>query len=262
MLTIACMSLSGGQGKTTTTVLLAKKLAMVGYTVLAVDADPQSNLTTFLEADVGEDMPTLLEVFKGSVKVEDGIYPTSLENLLLMPSDDALDTVQDYLSSSGVGAMLLGKRLEPVASAFDLCLIDSPPQRSQICKSVIGAADQIIIPCEATVKGYGSLVRTLDAIQELCELGVSQAKLLGVIPFRDRWVGKNQTYESRMCIQEIISEVGKELVLPSIRESERYKQAISKSTTLSALGFSDLEYPFSQLEERVKTILGVTHERS
>ncbi len=255
------MSLSGGQGKTTTTVLLAKNLAMAGYTVLAVDADPQSNLTTFLEADVTEDNPTLLEVFKGSVKAEEGIYPTSFENLFLMPSDNALDTVQDYLSSSGVGAMLLGKRLEPVGAAFDLCLIDSPPQRSQICKSVIGAADQIIIPCEATVKGYGSLVRTLDAVNELREIGVSQAKLLGVIPFRDRWVGNNQTHESRMCIQEIISEVGKESVMPSIRESERYKQAISQGKTLSALGYSELEYPFSQLGERVKAILGGSHEQ-
>lgn len=49
-------------------------------------------------------------------------------------------------------------------SAFFSRSIDSPPQRSQICKSVTGAADQIIIPCEATVKGYGSLVRTLDAV--------------------------------------------------------------------------------------------------
>ncbi|WP_315862658.1 AAA family ATPase [Euhalothece natronophila] len=68
-------------------------------------------------------------------------------------------------------------------TVFDICLIDSPPQRSQICKSIIGAAHQILIPCEATVKGYGSLVRTLDAIKELTEIGVSQAQLLGVIPF-------------------------------------------------------------------------------
>ncbi|WP_315862661.1 hypothetical protein [Euhalothece natronophila] len=36
---------------------------------------PQSNLSTFLESDVGEEMPTLLEVFKGTVAIADGIMP-------------------------------------------------------------------------------------------------------------------------------------------------------------------------------------------
>lgn len=255
MLTVACMSLSGGQGKSTTSVLLGKYLALTGYTVLAIDADPQSNLTTFLGHDVDPDAPTLLEVFKGKVSLEEGIYPTRLENLFLVPSDDGLDSVQDYLSNSGVGAMLLRKRLEPAHGSFNICLIDCPPQRSQICKSVIGAADQILIPCEATVKGYGSLVRTVDAVNELREIGASQAELLGIIPFRDRWVGANQTQESRMCIEAMANEVGVNLVLPSIRESERYKQAISKGVTLSDLGMPDLEYPFEVLSQRIQKLI-------
>jgi len=256
MFAIACLSLSGGQGKTTLSVLLGKYLAASGRTVLAIDADPQSNLTTFLGHDVEEDMPTLLEAMKGTVKLEDSIYPTQIENLFLIPSDDALDTVQDYLSNSGVGAMMLRKRLEPGRRSFDICLLDCPPQRSQICKSVIGAADRIVIPCEASVKGFGSLVRTIDAIAELTDIGASSAQLLGVLPFRDRWVGNTQTHESRLCIEQMQKEVGKEFMLPSIRESERYKQAISKGTTLSALGFDDLEYPFVVLGKRIDSLLG------
>ena len=255
MLTIACMSLSGGQGKTTTSVLLSKYLATAGHTVLAIDADPQSNLTTFLGHDVEPNAPTLLEVFRGTVQLEDGIYPTPTDNLFLIPSDDGLDAVQDYLSSSGVGAMLMGKRLQPAQGSFDICLIDSPPQRSQICKSIIGAADQVVIPCETSVKGYGSLVRTLDAINELKEMGASKASVLGILPFRDRWVGATQTKESRMCVEAMQNEVGTDLVLPSIRESERYKQAISKGVTLNDLGMPDLEYPFEILLERIQELL-------
>lgn len=251
MQTIACLSLSGGQGKTTTAILLSKRLAAAGRTVLVIDADPQNNLTTFLGHDVAANAPTLLEVFRGSVALEEAIYPTASENLFLVPADDGLDTVQDYLASSGVGAMLLRKRLVPANGSFDLCLIDCPPQRSQICKSAIGASDRVLIPCEATVKGYSSLVRTLDAIAELREIGASQAELLGVLPFRDRWVGANQSQESRTCIEEMRREVGPELVLPSIRESERYKQAIAKGITLSDLGFPDLEYPFEVLIQQL-----------
>ncbi|NJL02973.1 MAG: ParA family protein [Spirulinaceae cyanobacterium RM2_2_10] len=254
MLTLACLSLSGGQGKTTTAVLLGKRLAASGHPVLVIDADPQSNLTTFLGHDVEANAPTLLEVFRGSVALEDAIYPTTSENLFLIPADDGLDAVQDYLASSGVGAMLLRKRLAPAQDSFAIAVVDCPPQRSQICKSVIGASDRILVPCEATVKGYGSLVRTLDAIAELKDMGASEAELLGVIPFRDRWVGMNQSQESRACIEEMRREVGPDRVLPSIRESERYKQAISKGLTLEALGFPDLEYPFQVLEQRLSTL--------
>lgn len=254
---LACLSLAGGQGKTTFVTLMGKRLAAAGYTVLVVDGDPQSNLTTFLGHEVATDEPTLLELFKGSVELEDAIYPTKVENLYLIPSDDGLDNVQEYLSGSGVGAMLLKKRLLAAKGSFDICLIDSPPQRSQICKSVIGAAEQIIIPCEATVKGYGSLIRTLDAIDELKEVGASTAEILGVIPFRDKWVGSNQTKESRDAISAMAAAVGKALILPSIRESEKFKQAISREQTLDELGVADLGYPFEQLLERIQSMEAV-----
>ena len=248
---LACMSLAGGQGKTTTATLLGKHLAAAGHTVLLVDGDPQSNLTTFLGHEVGESEPTLLEVMKATVEVEDAIYATSVDNLFLIPSDDGLDHVQDYLSSTGVGAMVMGKRLAAVKDTFSICLIDSPPQRSQMCKSIIGAADHILVPCESTVKGYGSLVRTLEAVNELKDIGASTAELLGVIPFRDRWVGANQTQESRSVIEQMREEVGEALVLPSIRESEKFKKAISQQSTLAELGVPGLAYPFDVLVERI-----------
>ncbi|HEY9763771.1 MAG TPA: ParA family protein [Trichocoleus sp.] len=255
MLTVACLSLSGGQGKTTVAVLLSKYLAQAGYTVLVVDADPQSNLTTFLQHTVEPDQPTLLELYRKQVSLEDATYPTQIANLYLIPSDDGLDQVQDYLASSGVGALALRKRLEPAKGTFDVVVIDSPPQRSQICKSIIGAAGQIFIPCEATVKGYGSLVRTLDAINELKDEGACEASILGVVPFRDRWVGRTRTKESEMVIGEMATEIGEKLMLPSIRESEKYKQAISQGVLLEDLASPDLAYPFEAMIERVKEVL-------
>ena len=94
MLTLASLSLSGGQGKTTVAVLLSMYLARAGYTVLVVDADPQSNLTTFLQHEVAADQPTLLELYRKQVSLEDATYPTATKNLFLIPSDDGLDQVQ------------------------------------------------------------------------------------------------------------------------------------------------------------------------
>jgi chromosome partitioning protein len=255
MLTIVFTSLSGGQGKTTISMLLSFLLANRGYSTLLIDADPQHNLTDWVGLELEPTSPTLLECIKSSVELEDCIYPLAInENLFLIPSDDQLDNVQDYLATSGVGAMLLKKRLEPINKTFEFCIIDAPPQRSQICLTVIGAGDVVVIPAEASVKGYGSLIRTIDLMSNLQSVGATQAQTIGIIPFRDRWIGANQSQESRSAIDGMKEEVGQELVLPSVRESERYKQAINQQKTLSALGYPDLEYPLEVLLEKIELI--------
>lgn len=248
MIKISSLSLSGGQGKTTLTVLLARYLANHGKSVLVIDCDAQANSTTFLGVDIEEDDPTLLEVLKGEIEAKDCLYEVS-DNLHLIPADDGLDAIGDYLSSSAAGALMLKRRLKNI-SGFDYCLIDSPPQRSQISSTVIGASDYAILPCESSVKGYGSLIRTLEAIKELQDLEVTSIETLGILPFRDRWVGARRTNESEKCINAMAQVLDQ--VFPSIRESEQYKKAVSNRTTLEALGHPDLEYPFEKITEKLE----------
>lgn len=256
MQTISSVSLAGGQGKTTVVLFVARFLAQQGHTVLVIDADPQSSLTTFLGHQVEPDSPTLLEVLKKQVSTEDGIYKTRHDNLFLIPSDDALDTVQDYLAGSGTGAFTLKRRLAPVAKLFDYCLVDAPPQRSQICLTVIGASDALMLPIETSVKGLQSLIRTLELIRELRDdQEAFTGTILGVVPFRDRWVGLRRTNESESNIQsmkQIMQEwFNEDLVLPSIRESEKFKQAINRQQTLHEMGQHDLAYPIEVLVEKI-----------
>ncbi len=119
---------------------------------------------------------------------------------------------------------------------------------------MLGAAGALIIPAEASVKGYGSLVRTLDLLRTLQDVGATDAQVLGVLPFRDRWIGNTQTQESRAAVDGMRDEVGEELLLPSIRESERYKQAINRRSTLSDMGYSELEYPFEVLISKISKL--------
>ncbi|MEB3191468.1 MAG: AAA family ATPase [Snowella sp.] len=252
MKTCACVSLAGGQGKTTTTFFLAMLLVKSGKTVLAVDCDPQANLTFYLNHEVISNQPTLLEVLTGVVNSEDGIYPTKYENLFLLPADKGLFKVSDYLSSSGAGAFILKLRLKEVANLFDYVLIDVQPSRSQICLSAVGAADFILIPSEAATKGVNSLIDTLDFLDEQAKLMAFTGQVLGIIPFRDRWVGNTQTTESKeniMAMKELVPDIP---ILPSIRESEQYKKAIRQGQTLVELGYSDLQYPFEKIMEALE----------
>jgi chromosome partitioning protein len=257
MVTIVVSSLAGGQGKTTVSMLLGLMLAKMGYPTLLVDADPQHSLTDWVGGSPDKDSPTLLECIKNIVPINDCVYPLDIdENLFIIPSDDALDNAQDYLSSSGMGVMLLRKRLEPMRSTFKFCIIDAPPQRSQISLAVIGAADLIVVPVEASIKGYGSLARTVDLIKDLQANGATSAQLIGVIPFRDRFIGNNQSTTCKESIEAMRDEVGAAFVLPSIVESERYKQAINQRKTLGELGYPDLEYPFQELLSKIMLVKG------
>ena len=215
-----------------------------------IDADPQSSLTFYLGHEVQPNQPTLLEVLKKQVRVEDGIYEAG-ENLWLIPSDEALDNAQDFLSGSGMGAVVLGKRLKEVADLFSVCIIDAPPQRSQICLTTIGAANLVLIPAEASSKGLNSLIRTLELIKELQEIDAFTGSVLGILPFRDRWTGRTQAHQSRKSIEGMREVAGDIPILPSILESEQYKKAIDQGKTLSEVGYTQLEYPFQQIIEQL-----------
>ena len=252
MQTIAAVSLAGGQGKTTTCYFLAKILAQAGKKVLAIDCDPQANLTFFLNHEVASNQPTLLEVLKGIVLTVDGIYPTSEENLFLIPSDSGLAKVTEYLSGSGTGALILQIRLQAVQDLFDYVIIDVQPTRSQICLTAVGAADWVLIPAESATKGVNSLLDTQKFLAEQAKVMAFRGQILGIIPFRDRWVGRTQTLESRDNIAAMKEFADRTPVLPSIRESEKFKQATRQGQLLSELGVKDLEYPFEKIIELLK----------
>jgi chromosome partitioning protein len=249
MKTCSAISLSGGQGKTTVTFFLSLILARHGKRVLVVDADPQANLTFYLGVDIEANQPTLLEVLTGQVKPDEGIYETNHENLFLIPADRGLFKVTDFLASSGAGAFILKLRLQSVAKLFDYCLIDVQPSRSQICLTAVGASDFVVIPVEANVKGTNSLNDTLDFLAEQQGLTAFSGKILGVVPFRDRWVGNTQTLESRQNIEAMQQFAEGLTIFPSIRESEQFKRAIRQAQLPSDLKASDLEYPFEKLVE-------------
>ena len=248
----SAISLSGGQGKTTTIFFTALLLAQQGKKVLVVDADPQANLTFYLNHELQPDEPSLFEVLTREVQMEDGIYETSYKNLFVVPADTGLFKVSDRLSSSGAGAFALKRCLKSVSDMFDYALIDVQPSRSQISLTAAGASNYVLIPVEANVKGVNSLVETLAFLDEQADIEAFSGKVLGIVPFRDRWVGNTQTLDSRQNIEAMKEFAGDVPVLASIRESEKYKNAIRNGKLLTDIGQPDLQYPFDQITEALK----------
>ena len=86
--TIAVLSLKGGTGKTTTVRTLADVLRRVGLNVLAVDLDPQGNLSDYF--DVPPDAsPGVADVLAGDAKVKDATHEGSSPRRSTSPRSSA-----------------------------------------------------------------------------------------------------------------------------------------------------------------------------
>ncbi len=265
MFTVDCptfvpLALAGGQGKSTIALILGRIIARLGIPVLFIDADPQGSLTAFLGVEPSTDRPTLLEVITNPEKkipLYSAIHPIPDEDqVFLIPATDQLENANHFLSASGVSLTVLRQRLyqvgeeikpeERVAHNFGIMIIDPPPERSHLALSSLGAGSCWAIPAEANIKGVQSLIRTLELIKAYQGL-LSQSKMLGIIPFRAKWVGLSPTKTTKESIEVMKNLVGESLMLPNLLESDVYKRAINEQVLPRDLGGKKLEYPIDEL---------------
>ena len=166
---IAIANQKGGVGKTTTAVNLAASLAAAERRVLAVDADPQGNLTSGLGRKTRESRPSLYEALIEQEPLEGLMVPTDLEHLTLVPSDRNLTGAEVELVPLLAREFRLREALAPVAGRFDYVLIDSPPSLGLLTVNALAAADSVLIPlqCEYyALEGISELTATLERVKQ------------------------------------------------------------------------------------------------
>jgi len=165
---LAVANQKGGVGKTTTTVNLGASLAELGYRVLVVDLDPQSNATTGLGVNPRNLDSSIYDVILHDVPVEDVIEPTSLRNLFVVPATINLAGAEIELVPVFSRELRLRRALEAINDDFDFVLIDCPPSLGLLTVNALAAASEVMVPiqCEYyALEGLGQLLRNVGLVQ-------------------------------------------------------------------------------------------------
>ena len=222
---IAFANQKGGVAKTTTTLNLAVAFAEAGHRVLAVDMDPQGNLTM----SQGIDPDT----------VEKSMYHVLVDNLPLREVIQSREVDVACASIDLAGAEIamstkigrersLEKALKAVREDYDFVCIDTPPSLGLLTINALTAADKVIVPvqCEyLSMRGLIQLQNTLSMIREELNPGV---EIEGILPT----LVDARTVHAKEAIEILEENFGDRVFATRIRKTIRFAEAPVKGTSV------------------------------
>lgn len=134
----------GGCGKTTTATNLAAYISTQGYRVLAVDMDPQGNLTQHLGYDTENLAGTLSDLFLKKKKIEEVLLERD-EKLHLLPNN--FEIIKHIKEMEGVYTpyYLLRDTLFPIKNNYDFIIVDCPPSLGFFSINALAASTDIML---------------------------------------------------------------------------------------------------------------------
>jgi chromosome partitioning protein len=145
MKTLASYNIKGGVGKTSTAVNLAALAAAEGWRTLLWDLDPQG-AATYLFRVRPRVKGGARSLISGRRDVEDAIKSTDFDGLDLLPADFSYRHMDLALDDAKRPDRRLRRILQPLASEYDLAILDCPPSISLVSEAVFAAADLLLVP--------------------------------------------------------------------------------------------------------------------
>lgn len=166
---IAIANQKGGVGKTTTAINLSSCLADKGQKVLAIDMDPQGNMTSGLGVDKDEAEKTVYDLIIGEADIDEVIQKNVMDNLDVIPTNIDLSAAEIELIGVDNKEYIVKNAVHKVKDNYDFIIIDCPPSLSMLTINAMTTADSVLVPiqCEYyALEGLSQLMHTVQLVKE------------------------------------------------------------------------------------------------
>lgn len=163
---IAIINQKGGVGKTTTTMNLAHALARDGFRVLAIDLDPQANLTVGFGV-VEKPQSGTANVFINDLSLQ-AVTTNVRQNLDLIPAGDRLGEFEYIRDKGSERGFLLQHAIQDCSMEYDFILIDCPPTSGILGMNALLAANEVVIPVTGeyfSLQGLSRQMQIFDYVE-------------------------------------------------------------------------------------------------
>jgi chromosome partitioning protein len=228
---------------------LTDVLRRVDLRVLAIDLDPQGNLSDYFDIDP-EASPTVGDVLAGRAKAKQAIHDD------VIPANLSLAEAELALAGKMGRELTLKRALKDVKKDYDVILFDCPPTLGLLTVNALVAADRALLTAEAQYFAMQGVEQALEVIELAKDSLNPDLEWLGVV-FN---IADMRTVHSREAYVALKGEFGDKLFETTIRSSIAYAESAERA--LSILDHrADLGDDYISLADEVLARLGMEDER-
>jgi chromosome partitioning protein len=219
--TIAVLSQKGGTGKTTAVRTLTDIFRRLGLETLAVDLDPQGNLSDYFDVPPDAE-PTISDVLTGGAQASDAITGD------VIPANLQLAEAELALSGRMGRELTLKRALRDIDRAYDAVVLDCPPSLGLLTVNALVAADHALLTAEAqyfAMQGVEQALEVIELARDNLNPGLSW---MGVVLN----LADMRTIHSREAYQSLAEAFGDRVFETTIRQSIAYAESAERAVSI------------------------------